>query len=171
MSDRTIAKPTPSPDDFYLKNTTQLNTLTPEPDNSTTHTDGTDDHSNETTGDDNQEVPTIASCLCPCSCAKKSEEEINAMIQDIVTDLKIEKNTTALGRRRLSSVADTRWVSRGLGYVGILVMTVVFGSIALADYRKFLNSYRLFMKNFRKRKPAVNYSSDQDQIRQNSVSE
>ena len=123
----------------------------------TTHTQDDDglprDHnSNDNDGSIKEittEEPVIASCLCPCSCHKKSQEEIDAMIQDILNDLRISKNNTALARRKLSSASDKRWVCRGIGFVGILVMTFVFGSIALADYKKFLNSYRLFVRLFK----------------------
>ena len=71
------------------------------------------------------------------------------MIREITGDLAIDVNNTTLARRKLQSASDTRWLSRGLGWLGIVVLTLVFGSIALADYRRFLVGIRLLIANLK----------------------
>ena len=100
-------------------------------------------NTSETTG------PNGDPCLCSCACQPKSKESIDKLMQLIIYDLTIAKNGTYQARQRLVSASDKRWISRGIGCVGVLVLTVVFGSIVVGDLKVFAENTRLALRRIK----------------------
>ena len=67
-------------------------------------------------------------------------------MKEIKEDMAI--NMTSQEKRRLECASDKRLISRGIGYVGVLVMTIVFGVILIGDAKLLIHDTRAALRNF-----------------------
>ncbi|XP_033724787.1 uncharacterized protein LOC117314792 [Pecten maximus] len=82
--------------------------------------------------------PTTA---CPCSCGKPhanyTQEQLNAEIQKLRTEMLVVKSTTSKYIRSKRSASDSRTSSKVMGFVAGLVLVCVFGGLILLDFHQF----------------------------------
>ena len=76
-----------------------------------------------------------------------SQDRMETLMREIKEDMAI--NVTSQQKRRLVSASDKSLISRGIGYVGVLVMTIVFGVILIGDAKLLIHDTRTALRNFR----------------------
>ncbi|KAL3874131.1 hypothetical protein ACJMK2_037184 [Sinanodonta woodiana] len=96
-------------------------------------------------------------CHWQCLTSSDSQEEASKLLEKIISDMVIPRNSTASARRRRTCAPDERVSSKGIGYIGVLVMTVVFGTIVVADLKKIFDNLTFAYENFR-RLAVIGYS-------------
>ena len=77
-------------------------------------------------------------CICACSVKNQTSEEIRQELEQIVASLTVNKKLTSSYKRKLNSAEDSRASSRYIGYLGVVFIAVVFGSIVLIDLSKLI---------------------------------
>lgn len=83
-------------------------------------------------------TPEAATTLTP-SCTRSvapvnlTNEQKDAILSSIVTELTIDAKTTSAAQLRYTSAEDERTSAHALGFVAVGVMTVVFGIILFID--------------------------------------
>ncbi|RUS81771.1 hypothetical protein EGW08_010463, partial [Elysia chlorotica] len=81
--------------------------------------------------------------ICECHCPNHivqvniTSEEVQKVVHELEKDLKMPKMNLSSTHRRKVSVADYNPYSTSVGYVAILMLVLVFGSIVLSDSRGF----------------------------------
>ncbi|KAK3595977.1 hypothetical protein CHS0354_032493 [Potamilus streckersoni] len=89
-------------------------------------------------------------CLWQCPTSSDSQQEASKLLEKIISDMVIPRNSTSSARRRKTCAPDERFSSKGIGYVGVLVMTIVFGTIVVADLKKIFDNLTFAYENFRR---------------------
>ena len=85
------------------------------------------------------DLNSSSTCLCACGCqATQNETDMTEKFDQIIAELVVPKNETSQRKRKLTSAGDARPSSRGIGVVGIVVLTAVLSLFVIADARFFL---------------------------------
>lgn len=75
-------------------------------------------------------------CECPCSSATNvtdSELTIEEKVEKLKKELTVDKQNTSAHRRSKISVADHRVSATSIGSLGVVILSVIVGSICLMD--------------------------------------
>ncbi|KAK3099154.1 hypothetical protein FSP39_000210, partial [Pinctada imbricata] len=82
--------------------------------------------------------PTLTSQCCTCARrTNTSSSDIDKLIEEIQQDLKIETRTLSSFKRKKSSATDNRPLSKGMGYVAVIVLVLVGSVIVTFDILHF----------------------------------
>ncbi|XP_056014074.1 uncharacterized protein LOC130052616 [Ostrea edulis] len=77
------------------------------------------------------------SCNCSCNSGGIDFDDLDPVTQEKVNniskELKVDTRNTSSHTRTLVSVSDPRPSAQAAGYIGILILTIVFGSLVLLD--------------------------------------
>ncbi|CAG2236252.1 unnamed protein product [Mytilus edulis] len=91
-----------------------------------------------------------STCYCPCSASVASSsittEELQAKIDKIQTELTVDKKETSSYKRRLTSAPDNRVSAQSIGYVGVVILTIVIGLLIVIDIPTLVKDTRNFLK-------------------------
>ncbi|VDI05358.1 Hypothetical predicted protein [Mytilus galloprovincialis] len=91
-----------------------------------------------------------STCYCPCSATVASSsittEELQAKIDKIQTELTVDKKETSSYKRRLTSAPDNRVSAQSIGYVGVVILTIVIGLLIVIDIPTLVKDTRNFFK-------------------------
>ncbi|XP_071119850.1 uncharacterized protein [Mytilus edulis] len=91
-----------------------------------------------------------STCYCPCSASVASSsittEELQAKIDKIQTELTVDKKETSSYKRRLTSAPDNRVSAQSIGYVGVVILTIVIGLLIVIDIPTLAKDTRNFFK-------------------------
>ncbi|XP_076116914.1 uncharacterized protein LOC143084432 [Mytilus galloprovincialis] len=91
-----------------------------------------------------------STCYCPCSATVASSsittEELKAKIDKIQTELTVDKKETSSYKRRLTSAPDNRVSAQSIGYVGVVILTIVIGLLIVIDIPTLVKDTRNFFK-------------------------
>lgn len=83
------------------------------------------------------DVWATKSCDCSCNAGGISLENLDPVTQEkvdnITKELKVDTRNTSSHTRTLISASDPRPSAQAAGCVGIVILTVVFGSLVLLD--------------------------------------
>ena len=72
---------------------------------------------------------------CPCAIEESTltESEIVEVVNELVVNLTVDPKNTAARRRKLSCAEDSRYESKAVGSVGVIVITVILSLPVIAD--------------------------------------
>ena len=75
---------------------------------------------------------------CNCSCYNldvglNADPELQEKVKNLTKELEVDSKTTNSHIRSLTSATDPRPSAQAAGYVGIVMLTIVFGSLVLMD--------------------------------------
>ncbi|XP_071119854.1 uncharacterized protein [Mytilus edulis] len=91
-----------------------------------------------------------STCYCPCSATVASSsittEELQAKIDKIQTELTVDKKETSSYKRKLTSAPDNRVSAQSIGYVGVVILTIVIGLLIVIDIPTLVKDTRNFFK-------------------------
>ncbi|CAC5367390.1 unnamed protein product [Mytilus coruscus] len=91
-----------------------------------------------------------STCYCPCSLTVASSsittEELQAKIDQIQTELTVDRKETSSYKRKLTSAPDNRVSAQSIGYVGVVILTVVIGLLVIIDIPTLVKDTRNFFK-------------------------
>ncbi|XP_061169560.1 uncharacterized protein LOC133178919 [Saccostrea echinata] len=91
-----------------------------------------------TTHDDqNGFVLASKSCDCACNSAGITYDDLDPVTQEkvnnITKELKVDTRNTSSHTRTLISASDPRPSAQAAGFIGIVILSIVFGSLVLLD--------------------------------------
>ncbi|XP_052075031.1 uncharacterized protein LOC127712562 [Mytilus californianus] len=99
----------------------------------------------------NQSPVDVCSYDCPCIFGNGTVtiETLDARIEQLKTVLQIDKKETSSYVRKLTCAKDSRPSAKNIGYIGILILVIVFGSIIMSDLISLVRFMQrtLFKKN------------------------
>lgn len=87
--------------------------------------------------ENNNDVFASKSCDCACNSGGVSLDNLDPVTQEkvnnITKELKVDTRNTSSHTRTLTSAPDPRPSAQAAGYIGIIILTIVFGSLVLLD--------------------------------------
>ncbi|XP_062590130.1 uncharacterized protein LOC134268078 [Saccostrea cucullata] len=95
------------------------------------------------TSQDNQNrfVAASKSCDCACNSAGVTYDDLDPVTQEkvnnITKELKVDTRNTSSHTRTLISASDPRPSAQAAGFIGIIILSIVFGSLVLLDLTRF----------------------------------
>ena len=93
---------------------------------------------------------TSSSCYCPCTLSLASStittEELQAKIEQMQTELTVNRKETSSYKRKLTSAPDDRVSAKSIGYVGVVILTVVTGLLVCIDLPTIMKDSLAFFK-------------------------
>ncbi|XP_052792628.1 uncharacterized protein LOC128226688 [Mya arenaria] len=99
-------------------------------------------------------------CKCPCSWAEKYEREKNLTMdeleeayreknQQLESDLKVKKDKLSSVSAEKESASDERQSAASIGYLGIAMFVLVFGTIFILDLRALARDAKILFGNLK----------------------
>ena len=79
-----------------------------------------------------------------------SPEAIERIVQQLVKELSVDRKNTSSYRRRLISAKDDRPSAQGIGYIGVIILVSVIGSIVVMDLGTLKQDFIRMLGNVRK---------------------
>lgn len=80
---------------------------------------------------------TTSDCYCSCTLTLSSSSitnaELQAKIEQIKTELTVDKKETSSYKRKLTSAPDNRVSAQSIGYVGVIILSIVVGLLVCID--------------------------------------
>ncbi|XP_021357698.1 location of vulva defective 1-like [Mizuhopecten yessoensis] len=86
---------------------------------------------------DQTALVTVTASVCLCTCVTSNfnltAEQLEETIQELKKSLTVSKTELSSYKRKLISAPDSRQSAASIGYVGVLVIGFVFGSVVFCD--------------------------------------
>ncbi|XP_069133748.1 mucin-22-like isoform X2 [Argopecten irradians] len=94
-----------------------------------------------------QSVTNVTDMLCQCMCVNTfinmTQEQLQETLEELKEELTVPKTELSSYKRKFISAPDSRQSAASIGYVGVLVIAFVFGSIITCDS---ISVYHFFKK-------------------------
>ncbi|XP_067655238.1 uncharacterized protein [Haliotis asinina] len=97
-----------------------------------------------------------AMCYCECSDPPPMWEptisslSLKQKIEQIVAALTIDSKNTSAAQRKLISVMDVRPSAQSIGYIGVVFLSIVFGSIIILDLNVLVSHTNNLLKSLKR---------------------
>lgn len=93
---------------------------------------------------------TTSDCYCSCTLTLSSSSitnaELQAKIEQIKTELTVDKKKTSSYKRKLTSAPDNRVSARSIGYVGVIILSIVVGLLVCIDISTLAKDTKSFFQ-------------------------
>ncbi|XP_033724559.1 integumentary mucin C.1-like [Pecten maximus] len=98
----------------------------------------------------NGTLPVLGVCSCTCSMINTSLINLQEEIEKLKDLLTVKKSTTSLYKRKFISVKDDRVSSTSIGYVGVTLLILSFGTIIVLDFPVLVNQIKIAFRGHSK---------------------